>query len=276
MSLTVDNILLVKYVNINGEFIPLDDYIKYNQTFLDMVNNNYPKSYTTVFNLAEYLNNNLYIDINIRNKDGNTFLHCCSDLDKLKYVLDQGANPNITNNNGLAPLNKYTNINKMELLLKYNIDKNKIFNNNYILANSKHTSETFKLLVQHGAILPLNNDLYNYIKYINTIDKFYTILQYNIISYTAFKNKLIQILDFSDGVLNTLNGRYYLPPSRFSSNIVYTESKFSKYLHKLNAAQKQILQFRANQWYQLLIVLQFRKHKLFNNQYLIKHIMSFV
>ena len=87
------------------------------------------------------------VDLDAQNALGDTLLHilCKSDAEqgllKIKLLIENGANPNIVNNDGNTPVHiigssSHINFNVLKLLLDYNVNLHIVNNSNYCMANS--------------------------------------------------------------------------------------------------------------------------------------------
>tara|TARA_Y100001958_G_C21195027_1_gene522575 strand:+ start:572 stop:1150 length:579 start_codon:yes stop_codon:yes gene_type:complete len=99
------------------------------------------------------INNNA--DINWINKKGNTILHQAIELDYkdgIKILLENGANPNIINNNGYKPI-KYKKTYEIDNMI------NRYTNTNYRHSIINEPEETRQMLIE------LKKNDYNKVKY---------------------------------------------------------------------------------------------------------------
>jgi ankyrin repeat protein len=183
-------------------------------------------------NLSIDFNNNYF---NQQDNDGNTLIHLCIDK-RLEYVLRNGSNPNIRNNEGKIPLRKANTLKRIKLLLTFGSEFSQE-DKNYLLIKAKTTNETFKYLIEQGATLKLPTDVDKRLRVLNnlnTVMKYFLLIKYNIVSKEILYNTLCNHLRTSDMyVYDVANKRHY---HKSENGIIYKEAIISKNLRKLETA----------------------------------------
>jgi hypothetical protein len=251
---SIDNSeLLGKYITDDMK-IPYDDYASYDNIvktknkFLKMSSKNYSLKV-----LQAFVEHNPQLDLNVVDKYGSTFIHKCKHLKKLRYILDFDVDVNIRNNTGNTALNLTNCYDKVSLLIEYGADVNiPSYDGVTLIYKSMCTLDITELLLKNDAIV--NNDEY-ILNMLTSPRRVYLLLMYR---YTML------------GIVNIL--------VKIPDRIIGLDDEFfmAKLTNTLSNKSEIVLKFSLYQKYFLLSINKTTNHRLFNNKYLLKHVIKFI